>query len=194
MAQSRLHAGYKDLDINGRTAGHTRNRGFTLVELVVTLAVFAVLVSLAVPSFVRMMAADRMSGQTNELVMSLNTAKSEAIKRGQPATLRSRDDTNLINFIWVGRCLPMPMPMEPRHHGDEATALFERQPSSCRSTDHPLDTRRCGRPIHLSRGPTSLNGAELVTFNSRGGLNSPSSAFFRICDAAHQPFRGASSR
>ncbi|HEX3135627.1 MAG TPA: GspH/FimT family pseudopilin, partial [Planctomycetota bacterium] len=64
----------------------------------VTLAIFAILASMAAPSFVRMIAADRMSTQTNELVGALNLAKSEAIKRGLPTTLRSRDTTDLIYF------------------------------------------------------------------------------------------------
>ena len=61
--------------------GHSR--GFTLIELMVTLTVMAILLSIAAPSFTSLMAANRMSTQTNEFIGALNLARSEAVRRGQ---------------------------------------------------------------------------------------------------------------
>ena len=58
-----------------------QNRGFTLLELMITLLIAGIILSIGVPSFRGVMQNQRMTTATNEMVMSLNLAKSEAIKR-----------------------------------------------------------------------------------------------------------------
>lgn len=58
--------------------------GFTLVELLVTLAVFGLLLALAVPSFTSMIQNNRIRGTTQELQATLQWARSEAIRRNGP--------------------------------------------------------------------------------------------------------------
>lgn len=55
--------------------------GFSLLELLVALAVGSIIIVVGIPSFQGMLENQRMTSATNELVMSLNLAKSEAIKR-----------------------------------------------------------------------------------------------------------------
>lgn len=62
-------------------------RGFTLVELLVTLSVLAILLAVAVPSFQGTIASSQLTSRTNELVSALNLARSEAIRRGARVTL-----------------------------------------------------------------------------------------------------------
>jgi len=54
--------------------------GFTLVELLVTILVLSILLGLTVPAFRSFMQNDQQWTQTNNLILSLNTARSDAIK------------------------------------------------------------------------------------------------------------------
>ena len=54
--------------------------GFTLVELLVTIVVLSILLGLAVPAFRSFIQNDQQWTQTNSLILSLNTARSDAIK------------------------------------------------------------------------------------------------------------------
>ena len=55
--------------------------GATLLELMVTLAVSAILLGIGIPSFASLSHSSRLSGATNELVSALHLTRSEAIKR-----------------------------------------------------------------------------------------------------------------
>lgn len=68
----------------------------TLIELMVTLAVVAVVVTVAVPSFLGMLQNNRASAEANRLVGTLKLARSEAIKRSTPVAVcaANADQTN----------------------------------------------------------------------------------------------------
>lgn len=61
--------------------------GFTLVELMVTIAVIAILAVAAVPSMTAMINNGRISSQSEELLSSIQLARSEAIRRNARVTL-----------------------------------------------------------------------------------------------------------
>jgi type IV fimbrial biogenesis protein FimT len=66
--------------------------GFTLIELLIVVALSAIMMTLAVPSFQNMVANNRITSHTNELVMAINMARSEAVKRNVRVILcRSAD-------------------------------------------------------------------------------------------------------
>jgi type IV fimbrial biogenesis protein FimT len=62
--------------------------GFTLIELIVTLSIAALLFGVAIPSFSSTITSSRLTATVNELVTALNFARSEAIKRGQKVIVR----------------------------------------------------------------------------------------------------------
>lgn len=61
--------------------------GFTLVELLITVAVAAVLLAVAVPSFNNYLAAYRLTTLTNDLISAVHLTRSEAIRLNRNATL-----------------------------------------------------------------------------------------------------------
>lgn len=69
-----------------------RECGFTLVELMVTLAVLAILLVVAVPNLTVFIQNSRLASQTSGLVGDLNFARSEAVKRGSPVSLCASAD------------------------------------------------------------------------------------------------------
>jgi len=69
-----------------------RSRGFTLVELVTTMAVAGILVTLAVPSFSEVIKNNRLITQENDFVTTLNLARSEAIRRSSRITVCKSSD------------------------------------------------------------------------------------------------------
>jgi type IV fimbrial biogenesis protein FimT len=71
-----------------------QQRGFTLVELMITLAVAVVLLTIAVPSFRTITYTNKLTTAVNDVIASINTAKMEAIKRGGSAQLCSNSATN----------------------------------------------------------------------------------------------------
>jgi len=66
---------------------HRPQTGFTLAELVITLGVGAMLVSLAIPGFQSLMADNRTASAVNVLLGHLHLARSEAVRRQQRVVL-----------------------------------------------------------------------------------------------------------
>lgn len=72
-----------------------RTKGFTLLELLVTVALVGVIVGLAVPSFRGLIQSSRSTSLANELSVSMNYARSEAVRRGLGVTVcPSNDETD----------------------------------------------------------------------------------------------------
>ncbi len=58
-----------------------RQNGFTLIELMVTIIVLAILASMAIPSFTNMMEKQRLINATEAIYSDMQNARSEAVKR-----------------------------------------------------------------------------------------------------------------
>lgn len=70
-----------------------RIHGFTLIELMIVVAVLAVLGTLAAPSFRGLLAEQRLAAATSSLNSLLWLARSEAIKRNVPVNLSIASNT-----------------------------------------------------------------------------------------------------
>lgn len=160
--------------------------GVTLVELMVTLAVMAILATVAGPSFFNMIATNRMANQTNELVAALNAAKSEAIRRAQPITLRANDDGNPNDFHsgW-STFTDADADGTPASSVTEADGTILQSMSRFPGNTTMTRVTRSGTTPNFTYSPatSSVSGRQYVTFLPRGSLNGGSDAFFRVCDS-----------
>lgn len=69
--------------------------GFTIIELMLTIAVAAVILTLGVPSFQGLMERNQLTSNINRFISSLALARSESIKRNQRVVVcPSNDGTN----------------------------------------------------------------------------------------------------
>lgn len=64
-----------------------KSLGFTLSELLVTIAVLSILLSVAAPSFETLITNNRLIAQGTDLMSTLSFARSEAAKRATPVTV-----------------------------------------------------------------------------------------------------------
>ncbi len=79
--------------------------GFTLVELVTTLAVMAVVLAIGAPLYQSLQANNLAAAQTSALVAALTLARSEAVTRGRPvavcARVRGAQTCNTGSYNWA---------------------------------------------------------------------------------------------
>jgi len=71
--------------INSRNS--SKKNGFTLIEMMVSVSIAAILISIAVPSFKTMFKNNRITAATNEFIAALILTRSEALKRNNNVSI-----------------------------------------------------------------------------------------------------------
>ncbi len=79
-----------------RTRPSSSQSGFTLVELLVTIAMLSILALLSYPSLQRMILRSKLQGTTTEVAIMMQRMRFEAIRRGAPAVVEYDPVDNLI--------------------------------------------------------------------------------------------------
>jgi len=69
------------------TMSMSSKKGFTLIEMMITLAIAAILLTVAVPSFTDLINSNKLATDVNRLIGSIHFAKSEAIKRNNRVSI-----------------------------------------------------------------------------------------------------------
>jgi type IV fimbrial biogenesis protein FimT len=67
--------------------------GFTVVELMVVVAIVAILAAIALPNFSSSMRSSRVTSQTNDFLTAINLARTEAVARSRSVTICAADTT-----------------------------------------------------------------------------------------------------
>lgn len=74
---------------------------FTLIELMVTIAVLAVVVGIAVPSFTALIETNRVKALAEDLGSSINAARMEALKRGNRVSVCASTNGTTCGGQWA---------------------------------------------------------------------------------------------
>ena len=125
-----------------------RTKGFTLIELLIALAIFVILITLAVPSFTRSIQSSRADTEMGDLRRAINYARIEAIDRG--TTLRLRPSAG--GSVWTGEL-----------------AVYD-------STGTPANVLRVVPAMSSGATLTLTSGVTALDFNNLGGLAAPATA------------------
>jgi type IV fimbrial biogenesis protein FimT len=156
------HGGFARSALRARTA--RRHSGFSLIEMVTTMSILAILLAIASPGLASLTSANALSVAQGDLTAALVLARSEAMKRGTAVGLAAATPTSGSEFTggWnvfvdsngngqfdVGETI---VRQEPALHGD----------------------------LRVSLG----SGATAVVFNGRGFLSPSTLLTFNLCAAA----------
>jgi len=78
-------------------------KGFTLIELIVVIAIAGILVAIGVPSFTNLTKDSRIRSEANGLMGALAYARTEAIRRGNTVHFGRRNGTDMSGgaVVWI---------------------------------------------------------------------------------------------
>ena len=168
-----------------------RSRGFTLIELMVSLTLIGILLALGVPSFGRLMATNRMAMQTNEVVSMLNLARSEAVRRGLAVAVRANGSS--VDFaggwkMFTDADADGAIPSTPT--ASDGTVLREEAAAPGRTTIKRVLRSGTAPDYAYADADSSVGDRQYVVFNPRGGSGADQAIFFRVCDASSASLPG----
>lgn len=78
-----------------------QQQGFTLLELMITVAIIAIVAAIAAPSFNTQISNNRAAALGEELTGALNFARSEAVRRGSRVSLCASADGATCGDTWT---------------------------------------------------------------------------------------------
>jgi type IV fimbrial biogenesis protein FimT len=129
-----------------------RSRGFTLIELMVTVAILAIALGIAVPNLQEFAHRNRLVATTNNMASALALARSEAVKRASRVTVASADWTDGWQvFVDTGTA------GDPSDAGDTVLRVY--QPNANGAAAITLDGSGSGYVSYLPAGVSDVNGS-----------------------------------
>ncbi len=90
------------MDITTPNVTSAHARGFTLIELIIVLAISSILFSVAIPNLRQFFASNLQRSEINTLISHFNLARSEAVKQATRMVLCPSDDNEVCDgsFNW----------------------------------------------------------------------------------------------
>jgi len=145
-----------------------RQRGITIIEIMVTLAIAAVLIGLALPAFNGFVAQRTLTAQVNDFMVAIQYARSEAGRRGTNVGVRAVDASAAANEWGPGWCVILvPNPAAPPGCPNDGTELRDFPALGANTLD----------------GTNAYDGVAALVFNSRGLMVAPTVAgTFDLCN------------
>lgn len=135
--------------------------GFSLLELMMTIAIAGILLGLAIPSFTTFVSDSKVSAATNDLVYALQTARSESIKRSGAVVLCPSTDATTTDPSCAGG------------YGDGWIVFSDADADGTRDTGEELILQVEAQPNGFSFTPDTAF-ANRVFFGDTGSSTNPS--------------------
>ena len=138
--------------------------GFTIIEMLVAMAVAAILLGFALPAFDTFIEQRNMTSRVNGFMSAVNLARSEAVNRGAEVSIQTVDASDNANEWGPGYCVVVGTP------------------GNC-----PADPNVLIRTFDDSGAATmdatgGLNGVATLTFNGRGLMTLGGQGTIEICE------------
>ena len=148
---------------NRRLISQHQNRGFTLIELMVSLAIAGVLIGLAIPAFNDFTAQRTLTARVNNLVLAVNYARSEAARLGSVVSVQAMDSSDSDNEWGPGFCVVIGNP-----GNCDGTVLRQFDPINNVTFD----------------GIDDFDGVTAISYNSRGMMTNGVAGSLQLCSTA----------
>lgn len=145
--------------------GRRPARGFTLVEAMVTIAVAGILTAVAAPGLHRFMLNNQRTTVVNDLVMSVQLARSEAVRRGQRVAICAANaaGTECVDSLaWKGGWIVYAITTD----GDEVLRTFPAIDNLDIASDTALFVYP--PPLNAPADPDDANLSEWIVSDARG--------------------------
>ncbi|WP_157475255.1 GspH/FimT family pseudopilin [Lysobacter sp. Root494] len=139
-------------------------KGFTLVELMVTLAVIAILAATAAPSLREFFERYRLRGAVEDVLTVFATARQGAVKADRNVKVKFSSDTSDWCVGGIQQADPAAGELAPV---DPAPCACETAPDTCLVSAQRLVAAADGR------GVTMASGGATITFDSKNGTLTP---------------------
>jgi type IV fimbrial biogenesis protein FimT len=136
-------------------------RGFSLIELVIVIAIAGVLAALAIPAFTTMIANSRVRNAAEGMLNGMQIARAEAVRQNAPITLAILPDGISWDVIALNATY------------NAGTDLWVPRAFQTRRAEVGANI---SAPVIRNVTPDATNGTYNVTFNSLGRVSSPSLA------------------
>lgn len=161
-----------------------KNHGFTLVELLITVVVLGILLSVAAPNFGDAILNSRQIVKTNELMSGLKIARSAAITRSTRTAICARLDDDTCGTDWTnGFLVFVDNDVTPGaiDAGEEILRIAEPLEGSSQLINR-------ARLVNTAESPLQRR---FIRFGPRGTSNWRGSGYFVICDSRGDNFARA---
>ena len=146
-----------------------KNSGFTLLELIITVALISIVMAIAVPSMTSFTQNDRLTTNINTLIGHLAYARSEAVKRSQQVSICSSNNaTTCTGGNWQDGWI-----VYIDADGDNSFTAGE-------------EVLRAQQALEGANTLTTAIGTQ-VTYDYRGFVNAASVGNFQLCDGRSGP-------
>ncbi len=160
-----------------RTLIQAKSRGFTLVELLVTLTVAAILMGVAAPSFEQALANSQQTTVYNSVVSSMRLARSEAIKQSSSVSVcaRASSTAKTCGSDWNQGWLVFT-------DGGATVGTIDDDETILRVEKKPTDTIVVANKALLQNNAGEPISRPFIRFGPRGTSNWRGAGSYQFCD------------